>query len=140
MSVDLSKFHQSSGLKMHSLVHSGVRPFKCDICDKRFHQSSGLKVHSLVHSGVRPFKCDICKKRFQRSGHLRRHSLIHSGVDELPSAEVAIIVGKGKHLIFQKYVKVVIVRQEKTVRREMVVIVRQEIRICRETMFLRAKN
>uniref|UniRef100_A0A914H9S0 Phosphatidate cytidylyltransferase, mitochondrial n=1 Tax=Globodera rostochiensis TaxID=31243 RepID=A0A914H9S0_GLORO len=105
------RFHTSSCLKRHTFIHSSVRTFKCDICKKGFHQLDGLKVHSLVHSGVRSFKCDICNKRFKRSGHMKRHSLIHSGAQP-----------------FKKYTKVVIVRHETVAI------------VCRETMFLRAKN
>ncbi len=34
-------------------------PFTCETCGKSFKRSMSLKVHSLQHSGEKPFKCEV---------------------------------------------------------------------------------
>uniref|UniRef100_A0ABM0MGJ6 Zinc finger protein 22-like n=1 Tax=Saccoglossus kowalevskii TaxID=10224 RepID=A0ABM0MGJ6_SACKO len=50
-------FTQSSSLKYHMLIHTGLKPF----------QSCHLKDHMLVHSGVKPFQYKQCDKCFTQS-------------------------------------------------------------------------
>lgn len=41
------------------VAHTKDMPFTCETCGKSFKRSMSLKVHSLQHSGEKPFKCEV---------------------------------------------------------------------------------
>ncbi|CDQ85044.1 unnamed protein product [Oncorhynchus mykiss] len=68
------------GLTKHEqVVHSGVRPFVCPICDKRLITQRDLEAHIRVHTGEKPFACSLCVKRFKRRVELNVHLMWHNG-------------------------------------------------------------
>lgn len=41
------------------VAHTKDMPFTCETCGKSFKRSMSLKVHSLQHSGEKPFRCEV---------------------------------------------------------------------------------
>ena len=44
-----------------------------------FSQKSSLISHKRLHSGERPYCCDVCSKPFTNKSNLIRHKRLHSG-------------------------------------------------------------
>ena len=47
--------------------------FVCATCNKSFHQRSNVLAHIRVHTGEKPFSCDICRLRFAQKSNMTRH-------------------------------------------------------------------
>ncbi|MBN3304509.1 ZN433 protein, partial [Amia calva] len=49
----------------------------CPHCSRAFTSPSNLKKHQVVHSGQRPYHCDLCGRTFNQSGNALRHRRSH---------------------------------------------------------------
>ncbi|XP_069368430.1 zinc finger protein ZFP2-like isoform X2 [Paralichthys olivaceus] len=63
--------------------------FICHICGKDKKCRSQLDRHVIIHTGERPFACDLCTARFNRSGNLQQHRKRMHGVGKPPPPEEA---------------------------------------------------
>uniref|UniRef100_A0A3P9CX54 Endothelial zinc finger protein induced by tumor necrosis factor alpha n=1 Tax=Maylandia zebra TaxID=106582 RepID=A0A3P9CX54_9CICH len=54
--------------------------FVCHICGKDKKCRSQLARHVIIHTGERPFACDLCSARFNRHGNLQQHRKRMHGV------------------------------------------------------------
>jgi len=71
-------FKTRQGLTEHAVVHTMVKDFKCDECNKNYGSKHGLYLHNRkVHDGVK-FECEECGKQFGRKSSMIRHvKIVH---------------------------------------------------------------
>ena len=48
------------------------RKYKCEVCDKSFKTKGHVKRHMMVHTGIKPFQCVICEKHLSRNSDLKK--------------------------------------------------------------------
>ncbi|CAK7222873.1 zinc-finger protein [Sporothrix curviconia] len=72
-------FSANQALLQHKLIHEDSKPLSCDICGKTFRQHSALTMHIRTHTKVRPLKCPYCNKEFSESSNLSKHKRTHTG-------------------------------------------------------------
>lgn len=82
--LDLSKIAESGLIEFSQpapIVNSEelLKPFKCDVCDKRFQKKFVLNKHLKIHGRHLPFACTKCKKGFISEDLLDKHLRSHLG-------------------------------------------------------------
>ncbi|KAK0396520.1 hypothetical protein QR680_001748 [Steinernema hermaphroditum] len=72
------RFSRSDELTRHIRIHTGQKPFQCNICMRAFSRSDHLTTHKRTHTGEKPFVCEVCGRKFARSDERKRHTKVHS--------------------------------------------------------------
>lgn len=73
-----SRFDCRSALVDHVRRHFGIKPYKCNYCQKRFVSSSNRTEHERRrHTHEKPYKCKHCVCRFSTISNIRAHEKIH---------------------------------------------------------------
>ena len=54
-------------------------PKICNLCEKELNSHSSLRNHMMIHTGDKPYKCDVCGKVYRRIGRMKSCQLLHAG-------------------------------------------------------------
>lgn len=64
-------------LNRHLRLHSGVRPYRCTMCNTHFSRSDHLSTHLRTHTGEKPYTCPECSYAACRRDMITRHLKVH---------------------------------------------------------------
>ena len=104
--IDCDKvFPSKSSLHMHTLTHTGDKPFHCTYhdCNKSFRQKGHLVSHYRRHTGEKPFECNVCHNQFKDKSGLNTHIRKHHCHDI--NAMKQLDNNNNEHIITTKYTK-----------------------------------
>ncbi|XP_030631454.1 zinc finger and BTB domain-containing protein 41 [Chanos chanos] len=72
------------GLAPVVIQSSSKKTLKCPKCDKTFDRIGKYESHTRVHTGEKPFQCDICLQRYSTKSNLTVHKKKHASDAPIP--------------------------------------------------------
>lgn len=73
------RFLRRPMLRRHLRAHEGLKKYyKCSYCDKTLSSSASLRDHTNIHTGLRPYVCELCGNAFARKNYLIAHIRTHT--------------------------------------------------------------
>lgn len=60
-------------------MHTGEKPYVCNISQKAFAQKNKLNSYLKVETGEKPYMCEVCQKPFSYNSSLTIHVILHTG-------------------------------------------------------------
>ena len=72
-------FSLRHALKAHQATHTGIKPWKCDLCSHWSSSKQALVAHKKVTHGINKwkYKCEHCDDKFIVRGMWVRHMKLH---------------------------------------------------------------
>lgn len=67
------KARSSTALRTHIQMKHLEPKYECVLCMKKFGSKQNLEQHEVVHTGLTPWHCNICDVRFKRQHHFKAH-------------------------------------------------------------------
>ncbi|XP_068628850.1 zinc finger protein 431-like [Battus philenor] len=89
------KSKRMKDMQTHIVIHSGDRPFQCEMCSKNFTQLSSLQAHkeSVHKKYIVEATCQFCGKFLKGRSQVYRHLKTHTG-DKVPCPVCAKMLTK----------------------------------------------
>ncbi|ELT94022.1 hypothetical protein CAPTEDRAFT_73311, partial [Capitella teleta] len=82
----LNSFSLRCNLHRHERLHSGIKPFPCNLCEKSFARNADLKLHLQKHETC---SCTQCSKSFIDMHSLNYHLLkVHHAQDNMHACTI----------------------------------------------------
>ena len=75
MIITIINFEMNNLMLICEAIELKAKVYVCYTCYTSFNKKQNRDVHCLTHMNIKPFLCDICDKKFSRKSNLKRHSI-----------------------------------------------------------------